>query len=145
MVWVCQMNTTIKATRNWKHFKPVSPFAVAAPICGCSCHELQVILINWSIQVRHAFSGIMYDMLMLNNAWYHIGGNFGGEFCNLLQIRQRSFIHQLLMASKIAIEAGLKFAKVYFVNCNLACDLPSFSPAKVSLCMVLFGTIAGNI
>lgn len=37
----------------------------------------------------------------------------------------QSFTCHLLVASKLAIEAGLKFAKVYFTNCNLASDLPN--------------------
>ena len=41
---------------------------------------------------------------------YRLEGNFR-EFGNLLRIRQ-TFTHQLLLASDIAIEAGLKFAKV---------------------------------
>ena len=52
-----------------------------------------------------------------------------GEFGDLLQICQ-SFTHQLLVASKIAIEAGLKFAKVYLAKCNLACDSPNFPLLK---------------
>ena len=34
---------------------------------------------------------------------------------------------QLLVASDIAIEAGLEFVKVYFARCNLACYSPKFS------------------
>jgi len=30
-----------------------------------------------------------------------------------------------------AIEARLKFAKVFFTKCNLACNSPKFSPAKI--------------
>ena len=54
------------------------------------------------------------------------GENFG-EFGDLLRIRQ-SFIRQLL---EKAIEAGLKFAKVFFAKYNLACNSPKFSPAKI--------------
>ena len=55
--------------------------------------------------------------------------NFG-EFGDLLWIRQ-SFIRQLLVISEKAIEAGVKFAKVLFAKCNLACNSPKFSPAKI--------------
>ena len=55
--------------------------------------------------------------------------NFG-EFGDLLWIRQ-SFIRQLLVISEKAIEAGVKFAKVFFAKCNLACNSPKFSPAKI--------------
>jgi len=54
------------------------------------------------------------------------GENFG-EFGDLLRICQ-SFIHKLL---EKAIEAGLKSAKILFAKCNLACNLPKFSPAKI--------------
>ena len=57
------------------------------------------------------------------------GENFG-EFGDLLRIRQ-SFIRQLLVISEKAIEAGLKFAKVFFAKYNLACNSPKFSPAKI--------------
>jgi len=57
------------------------------------------------------------------------GENFG-EFGDLLRIRQ-SFIRQLLVISEKAIEVGVKFAKVFFAKCNLACNLPKFSPAKI--------------
>ena len=57
------------------------------------------------------------------------GENFG-EFGDLLRIRQ-SFICQLLVISEKAIEAGLKFAKVFFAKYNLACNSPKFSPAKI--------------
>jgi len=40
---------------------------------------------------------------------------------------------QLLIKSEVTIEVELKFTKVYFANCNLGCDSPNFSPAKVSL------------
>jgi len=56
-----------------------------------------------------------------------MGENFG----DLLQIRQ-SFIRQLLVMSEKAIEAGLKFAKIFFAKCNLACYSPKFFPAKFS-------------
>ena len=71
-----------------------------------------------------------------------LAGEKFGEFCDLLRIRQ-SFIHQLLVISEKAIEAGLKFAKVFFAKCNLACNSPKFSPAKIfrytvdSTCMLL--------
>jgi len=51
---------------------------------------------------------------------YCIGENFV-EFGNLLRIHQ-SCTCQLLIVTELAIEAGLKFAKVYFTNCNLARD-----------------------
>ena len=54
-----------------------------------------------------------------------VGENFG----DLLRTRQ-SFIRQLLVVSEKAIEAGLKFAKVFFTKYILACNLPKFSPAK---------------
>ena len=57
------------------------------------------------------------------------GENFG-EFGNLLRIRQ-SFICQLLVISEKAIEAGLKFTKVFSAKYNLACNSPKFSPAKI--------------
>ena len=57
------------------------------------------------------------------------GKNFG-EFGDLLRIRQ-SFICQLLVISEKAIEAGPKSAKVFFAKCNLACNLPKFSPVKI--------------
>ena len=57
------------------------------------------------------------------------GENFG-EFGDLLRIRQ-SFIRQLLIMSEKAIEAGLKFAKVFFAKYNLACNSPKFYPAKI--------------
>ena len=57
------------------------------------------------------------------------GENFG-EFGDLLRIRQ-SFIRQFLVMSEKAIEAGLKFAKVFFAKYNLACNSPKFSPAKI--------------
>jgi len=57
------------------------------------------------------------------------GENFG-EFGDLLRIRQ-SFICQLLVISEKAIEAGLKFAKVFSAKYNLACNSPKFSPAKI--------------
>jgi len=44
---------------------------------------------------------------------YHVGGNLA--------------IHYEFTKVELATEAGLKFAKVYFVNCNLAIDLPNFS------------------
>ena len=53
------------------------------------------------------------------------GENFG-KFGDLLRIRP-SFICQLLVISGKAIEAGLNF----FAKCNLACNLPKFSPAKI--------------
>jgi len=57
------------------------------------------------------------------------GKNFG-EFGDLLRIRQ-SFIRQLLVKSEKAIEAGLKSTKVFFAKCNLACNSPKFSSAKI--------------
>jgi len=57
------------------------------------------------------------------------GENFG-EFGDLLRICQ-SFIHQLLVMSEKAIEAGLIFAKIFFTKCHLACNSPKFSPAKI--------------
>ena len=59
------------------------------------------------------------------------GRNFG-KLGDLLQTHQ-SFTHQLLVASEIAIEAGLKFAKIYFTSCNFAYNSPKFFPIKVSL------------
>jgi len=50
-------------------------------------------------------------------------GNFGKENFGIFQ----SFTHQLLVASEIAIEAGIKFTKVYFAKCILACNSPKFS------------------
>ena len=64
------------------------------------------------------------------------GENFG-EFGNLLRIRQ-SFICQLLVISEKAIEAGLKFAKVFFAKYNLACNSPKFSPAKIFCYTVIY-------
>ena len=65
---------------------------------------------------------------------YRTAENFGrknfGEFCDLLRICQ-SFIHQLLVIPEKATEAGLKSAKVFFAKCNLACNSPKFSPAKI--------------
>ena len=58
-----------------------------------------------------------------------VGENFG-EFGDLLRIRQ-SFICQLLVISEKAIEAGPKSAKVFFAKCNLVCNSPKFSPAKI--------------
>jgi len=58
------------------------------------------------------------------------GENFG-KFGDLLRTRQ-SFIRQLLVVSEKAIEAGLKFAKVFFAKYILACNSPKFSPAKFS-------------
>jgi len=55
-----------------------------------------------------------------------------GEFDDSLQIHH-SFSLQLLIVSDIAIEAGLKFAKVYFAKCILASNSPKFCPAKVSV------------
>jgi len=65
------------------------------------------------------------------------GENFSefGKFGDLLRIRQ-SFIRQLLVLSEKAIEAGLKFAKVFFAKYNLACNSPKFSPAKIFRYMV---------
>jgi len=60
--------------------------------------------------------------------------NFG-KFVDLLQICQ-SFIHQLLVIPEKAMEAGLKFAKVFFAKCNSACYSPIFFPAK----FLLYGT-----
>jgi len=57
------------------------------------------------------------------------GENFG-ELGDLLRIRQ-SFVRQLLVISEKAIEAGVKFAKVFFAKCNLVCNSPKFSPAKI--------------
>jgi len=51
------------------------------------------------------------------------------------KIHHQSFTCQLLIATELAIEAGLKFAKVYFTNCKLACNCSNFSPPKVSLNM----------
>jgi len=59
-----------------------------------------------------------------------LAGEKFGEFGDLLRIRQ-SFIRQLLVISEKAIEAELKFAKVFFVKCNLACNSPKFSPVKI--------------
>jgi len=64
------------------------------------------------------------------------GENFG-EFGNLLQICQ-SFIRQLLVTSEKAMEAGLKSTKVFFTKCNLACNSPKFSPAKIFCYTVCF-------
>ena len=58
-----------------------------------------------------------------------VGENFG-EFGDLQRIRQ-SFIRQLLVISEKAIEAELKFAKVFFAKCSLACNSPKFSPDKI--------------
>ena len=69
---------------------------------------------------------------VLNSFVYRIvlaGENFG-EFGDLLRIRQ-SFIRQLLVISEKAIEAGLKFAKVFFAKYNLASNSQKFSPAKI--------------
>ena len=55
--------------------------------------------------------------------------NFG-KFGDLLRICQ-SFIHHLLVISEKAIEAGVKFAKVFFAKCTLACNSPKFSPTKI--------------
>ena len=60
---------------------------------------------------------------------HRIAENFS-EFGNLQQIHQ-SFICQLLVISEKAIEAGLKFAKIFFAKCNLASYSPKFSPAKI--------------
>jgi len=43
---------------------------------------------------------------------------------------------QLLVISEKATEAGLKSAKVFFAKCNLACNSPKFSPAKIFHCTV---------
>ena len=60
-----------------------------------------------------------------------LAGEKFGQFGNLLRICQ-SFIRQLLVISEKAIEAGLKFAKVFFAKCNLACNSPKFLPPKFS-------------
>ena len=76
------------------------------------------------------------------------GENFG-EFGDLLWIRQ-SFIRQLLVLSEKAIEAGLKFAKVFFAKYNLASNSPKFSPAKIFrytviyICFVVILTVASQ-
>ena len=57
-----------------------------------------------------------------------IKGNFG-KFGDSLRI-PHSFTHQLLVASEITIDAGLRFAKVYFIEIQLACNLPNFPPPK---------------
>jgi len=43
----------------------------------------------------------------------------------------------LLVAFEKKLEAGLKFAQVFFAQCNLACYSPKFSPAKI-LCYTVF-------
>ena len=48
-----------------------------------------------------------------------------GEFGSLLQIRQ-IFTRQLLVASEIAIEAAVKFAKVYLATYYFPCTSPKF-------------------
>ena len=69
---------------------------------------------------QHTIS--LFPMLAIH---YRIEENFS-EFGNSLQIRQ-SFTRQL----------RLKFAKVYFAKCNLACYSPKFFIAKVSLYTVI--------
>ena len=67
----------------------------------------------------------------------------GENFGDLLRIRQ-SFIRQLLVISEKAIEAGLKFAKVFF---TLACNSPKFSPTKI-FCYTVYCSqcfVVGNV
>jgi len=67
---------------------------------------------------------------------YRIAENFGRDklanckFGDLLRICQ-SFIRQLLVISEKAIEARLKFAKIFFTKCNLGCYSPKFSHTKI--------------
>jgi len=65
-----------------------------------------------------------------------VGENFG-EFGDLLQIRQ-SFIPQLLVISEKAIEAELKFAKVFSHQNFLLYGICIFVPYK-ALPRVLYG------
>ena len=68
------------------------------------------------------------------NTIYRIAGNVGRrklwQIWRFAWIRQ-SFIHQLILISEKAIEAGFKFAKVFFAKCNSACNSPKFCPAKI--------------
>jgi len=45
----------------------------------------------------------------------------GENFSDLLLVHQ-SVTHQLLVASEIAIKAGIKCANVYLAKCSLASD-----------------------
>ena len=54
---------------------------------------------------------------------YHVEGNLG--IC--YKICHQSFTCQLFVATEMAIEAGLEFAKVYFANCTLTCNSPKFT------------------
>ena len=76
-----------------------------------------------------------------------MGENFGKfgdtNLANLVIRICQSFTRQLLVAYEIVIEAGLKFAKVYFANCNLPCNSPNSPPPpspKSSLYMLYYGS-----
>ena len=71
---------------------------------------------------------------------YHIEENFGGgkPWWRIWRFTMNSPKFYQPVVSEIAIEAGLKFAKVCFANCNLACNLPNFSPTKVFIYPVCY-------
>ena len=74
---------------------------------------------------------------------YTVEGNFGkGNFGHLLWVHQIS-THQLFVASEIAIDSGLKFAKVYFTKCNLACNLSIFPFTSIDTCFMC-RTVSAN-
>ena len=85
---------------------------------------------------------VMLNSELKKSSPYLIEGNF--NFSKLaIQIATNlpkfnvPITHSAQISIFIAISIELNFTKVYFAICNLACYLPKFSPAKVSLYTVV--------
>ena len=94
-------------------------YSVAISINPLSKGSTSTLFTSWS----HVIYGAILPYRGKNLA----GENFG-EFGGSLQILHKC---QMLVATELAIEAGLNFAKVYFANCNSAYNLPKFSPTNI--------------